>query len=79
MSAITSSAIRVARIASNASLRTAVSRQYSSAIATEISAPAAPAAQHSTKKVAIASGAAFIAGVDATYAYFTLQKKDSTA
>ncbi|KAF9152163.1 hypothetical protein BG015_005681 [Linnemannia schmuckeri] len=75
MSAITSSAVRMVRAA--APLRTAAVRQYSAAAG---ESSAAPAALHSTKKLAIASGVAFVAGVDVTYAYFTLgQKKESTA
>ncbi|KAF9152165.1 hypothetical protein BG015_005683 [Linnemannia schmuckeri] len=81
MSAITSSAARMVRVA--APLRTAAARQFSAtAAAAESSAPAVAVAmaQHSTKKLAIVSSVAFVAGVDVTYAYFTLgQKKDSTA
>ncbi|KAF9542882.1 hypothetical protein EC957_001473 [Mortierella hygrophila] len=74
MSAITSSAARMVR--ATAPLRTVAARHYSAA-ATESSA--APTL-HSTKKLAIASGVAFVAGVDVTYAYFTLgQKKEATA
>ncbi|KAF9100205.1 hypothetical protein BGX23_004033 [Mortierella sp. AD031] len=69
MSAITSSAVRMVR---------AATRQYSAA-AVEASVPAA-VGQHSTKKLAIASGAAFVVGVDVTYAYFTFgQRKDASA
>ncbi|KAF9107440.1 hypothetical protein BGX29_006307 [Mortierella sp. GBA35] len=76
MSAITSSAVRMVRAATP--LRTAAIRQYSAA-AVEASVPAA-VGQHSTKKLAIASGAAFVVGVDVTYAYFTFgQRKDASA
>ncbi|KAG9071988.1 hypothetical protein KI688_006207 [Linnemannia hyalina] len=81
MSAIASSAARMAH--TTAPLRAAAVRQFSaSAAAAESSAPAiaVAVAQHSTKKLTIVSSLAFIAGVDVTYAYFTLgQKKDSTA
>ncbi|KAG0285421.1 hypothetical protein BGZ96_010321 [Linnemannia gamsii] len=74
MSAIVSSATRMVR-ASATPLRTVATRQYSAA-AIESSAPVL----HSTKKLAIASTVAFIAGVDVTYAYLTLgQKKDASA
>jgi hypothetical protein len=62
MSAIISSAARMAR-ASATPLRAVAARHYS-ATATESSAPAL----HSTKKLAIASGVAFVAGIDVTYA-----------
>ncbi|KAF9542885.1 hypothetical protein EC957_001476 [Mortierella hygrophila] len=80
MSAIISSAGRMAR--TTAPLRVAAVRQFSASAAAESSAPAiaVAVAQHSTKKLAIVSSVAFVAGVDVTYAYFTLgQKKDSTA
>ncbi|KAF9340895.1 hypothetical protein BGZ91_011962 [Linnemannia elongata] len=79
MSAITSTAARMIRAA--APLRSAAVRQFSaSAAAAESTAPviAVAVAQHSTKKLAIISSIAFVAGVDVTYAYFTLgQEKDS--
>ncbi|KAG0378113.1 hypothetical protein BGX24_004703 [Mortierella sp. AD032] len=78
MSPITSSAaVRMVRVA--APLRTAAIRQFSAAApAVESSVPAV--ALHSTRKLAIVSGVAFVAGIDVTYAYFTLgQKKESTA
>ncbi|KAF9542884.1 hypothetical protein EC957_001475 [Mortierella hygrophila] len=76
MSAITSSAARMVR--ATAPLRTVAVRHYSAA-STESSAAAAPTL-HSTKNLAIASGVAFVAGVDVTYAYFTLgRKKEATA
>ncbi|KAF9905705.1 hypothetical protein EC991_001379 [Linnemannia zychae] len=72
---ISSSAVRMVRAA--APLRTVAIRQYS--VATGESS-AAPAALHSTKKLAIASGVAFVVGIDVTYAYFTFgQKKETTA
>ncbi|KAK3847983.1 MAG: hypothetical protein J3R72DRAFT_484948 [Linnemannia gamsii] len=73
MSPITSSsAARMVRVA--APLRTAAIRQFSAAApAAESSAPAVTL--HSTKKLAITSGVAFVAGVDVTYAYFTLGQK----
>ncbi|KAG0278287.1 hypothetical protein BGZ95_004320 [Linnemannia exigua] len=77
MSPITSSAVvRMVRVATP--LRTTAIRQFSAAApAVESSAPAV--ALHSTKKLAITSGVAFIAGIDVTYAYFTLgQKKELT-
>ncbi|KAF9925918.1 hypothetical protein FBU30_004382 [Linnemannia zychae] len=74
MFAITSSAVRMVHAA--APLRTTAIRHYSAA-ASEFTAPAA---LHSTKKLAIASGVAFVVGVDVTYAYFTFgQKKESSA
>ncbi|KAF8947415.1 hypothetical protein BGZ47_009271 [Haplosporangium gracile] len=80
MSVITSTAARMVRVA--APLRTTAVRQFSAAATAEPSASAVAVAmtQHSTKKLAIVSSVAFAAGVDVTYAYFTLgQKKDSTA
>ncbi|KAF9134088.1 hypothetical protein BGW39_008161 [Mortierella sp. 14UC] len=75
MSPITSSAaVRMVRAA--APLRTTAVRRYSTAVNGESSA--APAALHSTKKLAITSGIAFVAGVDVTYAYFTLVQKTQT-
>lgn len=75
MSAITSSAARMVRAA--APLRTAAVRQFSASAVAETSAPAIAVAmsQHSTKKLAIVSSVAFVAGVDVTYAYFTLGQK----
>ncbi|KAF9134089.1 hypothetical protein BGW39_008162 [Mortierella sp. 14UC] len=78
MSPITSTAaVRMVRAA--APLRTIAIRQFSAATpAVESSAPAV--ALYTSKKLAIASGVAFVAGVDVTYAYFTLtQKKDTSA
>ncbi|KAF9905702.1 hypothetical protein EC991_001376 [Linnemannia zychae] len=73
----TSAAVRMARTA--APLRTIATRHFSAAApVAEASAPAV--ALHSTKKLAIASSVAFVAGVDVTYTYFTLgQTKESTA
>lgn len=75
MSAIASSAIQMARVATP--LRSAAIRQFSATATAEFSAPAVAAAvaQHSTKKMAIVSSVAFVAGVDVTYAYFTLGQK----
>ncbi|KAF9107441.1 hypothetical protein BGX29_006308 [Mortierella sp. GBA35] len=78
MSAITSSAARMVRVA--APLRAAAARQYSAAAGESSSSASAAAGLHSTKKLAIASGAAFVVGVDVTYAYFAYcQKKDTSA
>lgn len=71
MSPIATSAVRIVR-ASATPLRAAAIRQYSAAAGESSSAPAA---LHSTKKLAIASGVAFAVGVDVTYAYFTLSQK----
>ncbi|KAG0271317.1 hypothetical protein BGZ95_000879, partial [Linnemannia exigua] len=71
MSPITSSGVRMVRAAGL--LRAAAVRQYSAAAGE--SSTSAPAALHSTKKLAIASGVAFAVGVDVTYAYFTLGQK----
>ncbi|KAK5827295.1 hypothetical protein F5H01DRAFT_361740 [Linnemannia elongata] len=76
MSPIATSAARMVR-ASATPLRVAATRQYSAAAG---ESSATPAALHSTKKLAILSGVAFVTGVDLTYAYFTLgQKKEATA
>ncbi|KAG9071989.1 hypothetical protein KI688_006208 [Linnemannia hyalina] len=78
MSAITSSTARMVR--ATAPLRTAAVRHYSAATTESTVAAAAAPALHSTKKLAIASGVAFVAGVDVTYAYFIIgQKKEATA
>ncbi|KAK5827297.1 hypothetical protein F5H01DRAFT_331156 [Linnemannia elongata] len=75
MFVITSSAARMVRAA--APLCTVAVCHYSTA-ATESSSVAR--ALHSTKKLAIASGVSFVAGVDITYAYLTLgQKKEASA
>ncbi|KAF8942309.1 hypothetical protein BGZ47_006599 [Haplosporangium gracile] len=71
MSPIATSAARMVR-ASATPLRAAAVRQYSAAAG---ESSAAPTALHSTKKLAIVSGVAFVAGVDVTYAYFTLGQK----
>ncbi|KAF9131746.1 hypothetical protein BGX30_012981 [Mortierella sp. GBA39] len=63
-------------VRATAPLRTVAVRHYSAAAAEFSAAPAL----HSTKKLAIASGVAFVAGVDVTYAYFTIgQKKEAIA
>ncbi|KAF9134090.1 hypothetical protein BGW39_008163 [Mortierella sp. 14UC] len=73
MTPITSSAaVRMVRAA--APRRTIAVRHFSAAApVVESSTPAV--ALHSTKKLAIASGVAFVAGVDITYAYFTFGQK----
>ncbi|KAG0044614.1 hypothetical protein BGZ89_005982, partial [Linnemannia elongata] len=71
MSPIATSAARMVR-ASATPLCVAATRQYSAAAG---ESSVAPAALHSTKKLAILSGVAFVTGVDLTYAYFTLGQK----
>ena len=73
MSAISSSAVRMVRAA--APLRTAAVRHYSAASTHAAESSVEAVAQHSTKKLAIASSVAFVAGVDVTYAYFAFGQK----
>lgn len=71
MSPIATSAARMVR-ASVAPVRAAAAvRQYSAASGE----PTTATGLHSTKKLAVASGAAFVIGVDVTYAYFTITQK----
>ncbi|KAG0308422.1 hypothetical protein BGZ98_008042 [Dissophora globulifera] len=74
MSAIATAAASIRSV--RGPLQAVARRHYSSAIPTpQITA----ASGHSTQKLAIASGAAFVAGVDVTYAYFSYFKTDNKA